>query len=432
MSLEHFQLSDNEPFDNSIMKRYFTKIYHQQGAQLNQSDQNIEFIFGENNNYYQIGNGHLEFNITVRKNDTTNFHIEDPIRLINNGYAFCFKEARLSTTIGSDIEHKKFCGQVSTIMKVLSNKDDDLLSQFGNINENDIPLLEGLADLPPQIKTTPHQKMLIDNHLDANKGKIKGYLYLEVFFGFCKTFKRVTKNLGFHIMFKTANLQNIIYTSMADDINVTINSLYLYIPNLIPSVETQLLFNEATQNIYKISFDEWYTERRIITDLLDQHDIGSAQNVIQPNYLICAHQINLRTTTPDKKINIAIFDNIDLRQYYVEIDGQRYPRDSVFINYDENDYIQQYKELKLFYREYIGEPILNPFISYPDMKTKYPIEIIDLRHQSDHIPPEKIQLFHEYGTDPDNARLFLLKIRRREIELISDGNKLVEIKIKII
>ena len=174
MSLEDFQLLDNEPFDNSINKRDFTKIYHQQGAQLNQSDQNIDFIFGENNNYHQIGNGYLEFNITVRKNDTTNFHIEDPIRLVNNGYAVCFKEARLSTTIGSDIEDNKFCGQVSTIMKVITNKDDDLLSQFGNINENDIPLLERLADLPPQIRSTPHQKMLNDNHTDANKCKIKG------------------------------------------------------------------------------------------------------------------------------------------------------------------------------------------------------------------------------------------------------------------
>ena len=160
MSLEDFQLLDNEPFDNSIIKRDFTKIYHQQGAQLNQSDQNIEFIFGENNNYHQIGNGYLEFNITVRKNGTTNFHIEDPIRLVNNGYGFCFKEARLSTSIGSDIEHNKFSGQVSTIMKVISNKDDDLLCQIGNINENDIPLLERLADLPPQIRSTPHQKKI--------------------------------------------------------------------------------------------------------------------------------------------------------------------------------------------------------------------------------------------------------------------------------
>ena len=215
---------------------------------------------------------------------------------------------------------------------------------------------------------------------------------------------------------------------MADDIDVTNSSLYLYIPNIIPSVETQLMFNEATQNNYKISFDEWYTERRIISDLLIQHDIGSAQNVIQPKNLFCAHQTNLRTTTPVKK-NIAIFDNMDIRKYYVEIDGQRYPSDSVVINYEEIDYLQKYKDLNLFWKEYIGEPILNPFISYTDMKTKDPIEIIDLQHQSDHITPKKIQLFHENGTDPDNARLFLILIRRIELELISDGNKLIEVKV---
>ena len=203
----------------------------------------------------------------------------------------------------------------------------------------------------------------------------------------------------------------------------------MYIPNLIPSVETQLMFNEATQNNYKISFDEWYTERLIISDLIIQHDIGSAQTLIQPKYLICTHQTNLRTTTPDKKSSIAIFDNLDLRKYFVEIDGQRYPRDSALINYEENDDIQQYKGLKLFFHQFIGEPLLQPLISYTDMKTKYPIGIIDLRYQTDHITPKKNQLFLEYGIDPDNARLFIILLSRREIELISDGNKLIEVKV---
>ena len=119
MSLEGFQLLDNEPFDNSVIKRDYLKTYHQQGAQLNQSDQNVEFIFGENINYHQIGNNYLEFDITVRKNDGSNFPYDDPVQLVNNGFSFCFKEARLSTTIGSDIEHNKICGQVSTIMRVI-------------------------------------------------------------------------------------------------------------------------------------------------------------------------------------------------------------------------------------------------------------------------------------------------------------------------
>ena len=89
------------------------------------------------------------------------------------------------------------------------------------------------------------------------------------------------------------------------------------------------------------------------------------------------------------------------------------------MNYEQSDYIEQYKDLKLFFRENVGEELMTPFISYPVIKTKYSTEIIDLRHQPDHITPKRIQLFHEYGVDSENARLFLIIIRRREIELIS-------------
>ena len=60
------------------------------------------------------------------------------------------------------------------------------------------------------------------------------------------------------------------------------------------------------------------------------------------------------------------------------------------MNYEQNDHIEHYREVKIFFKEYIGEQLMTSFISYPDMKTKYPIEIIDLRHHSDLITPKKI------------------------------------------
>ena len=383
MSIEDFNLLDNEAFDNSITKRDFVKIYHQQGAQLNQPDQNIEFIFGENSNFYQIGNSYLEFDIRVRREDDANFTDNSHIRMTNNAFAYCFKEAVLSSTSGGDIEHNKYVGPISTIMRAISSKDGDLLSQFDNINEGN-----GNADFD----STSLKKMLINNHDLANKGKIKGQLALENVFGFCKTFKKVTKNLGFHIKFRTADLQDIIYTSIGDNINVTINSLYLFVPTLIPNTETQVIFNESLQNNYRIVFDDWYTERRVVSDTITQIDIGSAQQVNSPKYLICAHQTAVRLNVPDKEQNLSIFDNINVRKYFVEIDNIRYPRDGILINYPENDYIDQYRDLKLFYKEYLGEELLNPFVSYPDMRNKYPIQVIDLKYQTDHISPKKIQL----------------------------------------
>ena len=421
MSLEDFQLIDNEPIDNSIIKRDFARVYHQSGANLNDANQIVEFIFGENNNYHQIGNAYLEFDITIRKvveaPADPNFENADQIRLINNAFAFCFTQATLSTTGGSDLEDIKYVGQVSTIMRLLTSKDSDLSSYFDKNGESVID------------DNNPLKKILINNHaVEANKGRIKGHLALENIFGFCKSFKKITKNLGFHLKLKMNNLQDIIFTTIANDINVTINSLYLYVPTLIPNTETQLMFNEAIMNNYTITFDSWYTERKISNDGRElQLDIASS-NSNSPKYLIAAFQTVARTT-PNKAANPAIFDNNNVSRFFVEIDGIRYPRDGILTNFEENSYLDQYRDLRLFLREYVGESLFEPYISYPDMRYLYPIQIIDLRHQVDHLTPKKIQLFEEFSQDPANERLFVILIRHRQIEMISDGNKIIEVEV---
>ena len=185
-SLEDFQVLDNEPFDNSSIKGDFLKVYHQQGAQLNDAYQNIEIIFGENNNYHQIGNAYLEFDITVRAQNAADAFVDDsPIRTTKNGFAYVFQEARLNTST-TDLEHKKYCGQISTIMRFVSSRDGDLLSQFDNINEELGADDNATSDI---IRSGSLNKILITNHEEAvNRGKIKGQLSLEHIFGFCKTF----------------------------------------------------------------------------------------------------------------------------------------------------------------------------------------------------------------------------------------------------
>ena len=352
------------------------------------------------------------------RNTAGRFTNASVIRLVNNAFAFCFKEATLNTTGGMDFEVNKNVGPVSTIMRLLTSKDGGLSSCFDKNGEtvlhNDNPL----------------KQILINNHaVEVNKGKIRGQLALEHIFGFFKTFKKITKNLGFHLIFKMNDLQDIIFTTKADDIKVTINSLYLYVPQLIPSTSTQVMFNEAIMNNYTITFDSWYTERKISNDGRElQVDIASAQHINSPKYLISAFQTNARTT-PNKSSNPAIFDNNHVRKYFVEIDGVRYPKDGVLINFEENSYLHQYRDLKLFYKDYVGEELMQPYISYPDMKYFYPIQITDLRHQVDQLSPKKLQKFQEFSEDPANERLFIILVRHRQVEMISDGNKIIEVKV---
>ena len=74
---------------------------------------------------------------------------------------------------------------------------------------------------------------------------------------------------------------------------------------------------------------------------------------------------------------------------------------------------------------------MNLFISYTDMKSKHPIQVTDLWHPVDHICPKKIQLFEEFNTDPANvnARFFVLIVRHRQVEMVSEGNKILEVKV---
>ena len=82
MSVENFEVADNDSKDDSIIKRVALEIYHQQGAKFDISDQNDEFSFGEITIYHQIGNAFLQYEIAIREADKTDFVSSDTIRLV--------------------------------------------------------------------------------------------------------------------------------------------------------------------------------------------------------------------------------------------------------------------------------------------------------------------------------------------------------------
>ena len=72
---------------------------------------------------------------------------------------------------------------------------------------------------------------------------------------------------------------------------------------------------------------------------------------------------------------------------FFENDGVRCPNENIHVYNNTNDSNDQYRHLKLFFGEYVGEFILSPLISYPDMEIFYPIQFSDLRFEVDQISP---------------------------------------------
>ena len=50
------------------------------------------------------------------------------------------------------------------------------------------------------------------------------------------------------------------------------------------------------------------------------------------------------------------------------------------------------------------------------MKNFFPIKVIDLRYQVDHVSPQKIQLFEENRAAVKNARLIVVLLKHKQIK----------------
>ena len=115
---------------------------------------------------------------------------------------------------------------------------------------------------------------------------------------------------------------------------------------------------------FTLSFDNRTTERRVISTGSEyQLVIGSSLYVSSPEYLIAAHQTAARSGFANKAIIVSVFDHVDVRTFFVEIVGKRYPKDSVIINYATNSYLNQFSDLEIYFEEYAKEPLLKPFIT---------------------------------------------------------------------
>ena len=95
-----------------------------------------------------------------------------------------------------------------------------------------------------------HKNILKIQREHANKGKPIGELRLEQLFSFCKTFKKITKEVTLDLKLERDDLQSIVYTTVPDDIRVTLTSLSLYVPSLTRNHVTQQVFNGTIKKTF--------------------------------------------------------------------------------------------------------------------------------------------------------------------------------------
>ena len=113
----------------------------------------------------------------------------------------------------------------------------------------------------------------------------------------------------------------------------TFDEIFLFVPRIIPDDQTQIVFFDSIKNNFTSSFDSWGTDRKAVdTQLKYQVDNGRAQNFNSPKCLIVAHQTADRIGIPNRANKIAVFCNLNVRKYHIDIDGVKHPRNAIIID----------------------------------------------------------------------------------------------------
>ena len=87
--------------------------------------------------------------------------------------------------------------------------------------------------------------------------------------------------MGFHLSFKTADLQAHKYTTLVDNVNVANSTFCLFNPVFISDPETQVMFDEFVRKSFTVEFDSCTTDKKVVNTRLEvQKAIGLAEKVI--------------------------------------------------------------------------------------------------------------------------------------------------------
>ena len=127
--------------------------------------------------------------------------------MVNNAIASTIHDARLSTSAGTEAERNEFVRAVSTILRLVTQKDGDLSTCFDIIDES-----EGA------IKNSSLKQILNNNHFP-----------LEYMFRFRRSFEKTFQSSGNEVELRTSNRKrSFLYKTVGENyVVVTINNLNL-------------------------------------------------------------------------------------------------------------------------------------------------------------------------------------------------------------
>ena len=315
---------------------------------------------------------YLELDFDVLHAGTNNRYVDgNNIRLVNMGPIALFSNYKLTTSSGKHLENIDHAHIVSLMYKLLtSSKGSDDLSIGFDRDRN------------------RRQRELTNNK--TQKGKYHIRIYLKDVFGFAEYQNKGTYGLGYKLTL-TRNTNNAVLNK-DNAINlgrIKINATEWYVPHYTPSLQQQSILSK--QIINKTPTEIIYPERSVFMKEVNTQnfwtfELGTQEGINIPTWIFVCFQQNDRQH--DQNLNNDTFIRLPVISAQVIIGIERYPDNSILLNYDDDNYSQGYGQIKEAFKALTKDDILQTYITEHDFRSSndgndigYNIYAFDIRYQ---------------------------------------------------
>ena len=170
---------------------------------------------------------------------------------------------------------------------------------------------------------------------------------------------------------------------------VKINAIERYVPHYTPCIQQQSILSK--QIINKTPTEVNYPERSVFMKEVNTQnfwtfELGTQEGINIPTWIFIAFQQKDRQH--DENLNNDTFVRLPVISAQVVIGTERYPDNSIFLNFVDDDYSQGYGQIKEAFKALTKDNILQPYISDHDFRSSndgndigYNIYAFDIRYQ---------------------------------------------------
>ena len=426
MSETILNIQEKPEIDDSIKEYDYVEYQPISGSQLNTSGQITITIENTDDFFYPRHSWLLVEGDLLKAADEQPYGDVDLITLNNNAIMYLFTNLRYSLG-GMEIESLNHPGFATTMLGYTKYSND--YTKGAGLMQCWYPDSGTTAALEDNLGFNVRHTYLIKS--PNPKGSFSFAIPMEHVFGFCEDYDKVMYGMRHTLtLVRSTDDTNAIFKAPgAVNGKVKLSKIAWMMPRVLPNDEMKYKLYKSIES--KSTIDVAFRMRQCNVVEIPQATsmswrLGVRTAPEKPRYVIVGLQSD-KSGSQDK--NAALFDNCKVTNMSVVLNSTKYPPLDANANFDKYKFIQFYKYMTEFTRDYYGmDPLLggtgiNPS-SYKDLT---PLFVFNVSKQSERLNHGVVDITVEMQFSenvPANTRAFALVISDRRLKLQSDGKKM--------